>query len=737
MKRRQVLQLVLIALLLAAAFPLLGARDAAVFLRWYAAVFLIGVATFPLAAILFRSFTDRGWLFSKVLGILLGGFFVWLFSSVGILAFTSRRALVITLICGGLIWSIFMFRAEKGQRPDRDLVLREEILFLAVFLVWTYVAGFRPEAHGTEKFMDYGFVAAMMRSTDLPARDIWFGTNVINYYYGGQYYAAYLTKITWTSVKQTYNLMRMLVAAFAVTLPFSLVRQMLYDRLNKVAKFARALANIGGAIAALAVSFAGNMHYVFYGLLGKVFRLPGYEEYWFPSSTRYIGHNPLTSNDQCIHEFPSYSFVLGDLHAHVVNTMFVLLVLGLLYAWFRHVRLEEEEAPRGGLLPILAEPRLLLAGAVIGLFRWTNYWDFVIYLTVLLLVIILIAIYRYPGEPLYILTSALLHAAEAILIGMLVALPFTLRFDNMVSSVGIVRTHTAPYQLAILWGLPAVLVLVFFVFTAVSSVRRGRKLKKKHRGVLGLIRNSRAPDLYTLLLGVCALGLVLIPELIYVRDIYESNYARSNTMFKLTYQAFIMFAIAMGYILVRLLAAARGLVPRILCFVLLGLFGLTCPYGAYAIKCWYGNIFDRSRYQGLTADAFLEELYPEDAAAIRYLDENVSGQALVLEAEGDSYSDYGRVSAMTGHVTLQGWYVHEWLWRGDPETLTSRAADIRTIYTSDDPEDVRALLRKYRVEYIFVGEKERERYGEINDEVLLSFGSFFYGDTDGTYIVRL
>ena len=53
---------------------------------------------------------------------------------------------------------------------------------------------------------------------------------------------------------------------------------------------------------------------------------PGTKIYWFPHSTRYIGHNPLT-DDQCIHEFPSYSFVLGDLHAHVVNVMFVLLTV--------------------------------------------------------------------------------------------------------------------------------------------------------------------------------------------------------------------------------------------------------------------------------------------------------------------------------------------------------------------------------------------------------------------------
>ena len=87
--------------------------------------------------------------------------------------------------------------------------------------MWTYFAGFRPQAYGTEKFMDYGFMEAMMRSTTLPARDLWYSEGTINYYYGGQYFAVFLTKLTGSKVELTYNLMRTFVAAFAFVLPFS------------------------------------------------------------------------------------------------------------------------------------------------------------------------------------------------------------------------------------------------------------------------------------------------------------------------------------------------------------------------------------------------------------------------------------------------------------------------------------------------------------------------------------
>ena len=99
--------------------------------------------------------------------------------------------------------------------------------------MWTYFAGFHPAAYGTEKFMDYGFMEAMMRSKTLPATDLWYSEGKINYYYGGQYFAVFLTKLSGTKVELTYNLMRTFVAGLAFIMPFSLVHQMVKDRLGR------------------------------------------------------------------------------------------------------------------------------------------------------------------------------------------------------------------------------------------------------------------------------------------------------------------------------------------------------------------------------------------------------------------------------------------------------------------------------------------------------------------------
>ena len=110
-----------------------------------------------------------------------------------------------------------------------------------------------------------------------------------------------------------------------------------------------------------------------------------------------------------------------------------------------------------------------------------------------------------------------------------------------------------------------------------------------------------------------------------------------------------------------------------------------------------------------------------------------------LEANGDSYTEYERVSAMTGLPTVLGWYVHEWLWRNDVADLNTKSGDIELIYTSQDEKQVKELVEKYDVSYIFVGSCEKNKYGEnLNHELLRSLGEIVFRDgSSATYIVKV
>lgn len=733
------------AVLLVALSAFLLKGDVWTFWTWYLLAAVLGCVGMAVTGRLFRSFEDKGWMFSKVVSITITGFLTWFLVSVKILKFTTAACVGIALVYGIICILAYEKQRRNGYEClpiDRlDLVYIEEILFFAAFLLWTYLAGFHPAAHGTEKFMDYGFMEAMMRSKTLPATDLWYSQGKINYYYGGQYFAVFLTKLSGTQVELTYNLMRTFVAGFAFVLPFSLVRQMTTDlQGRKVTGWKKQLPTLAGFLAGLAVSIAGNMHYVVYAqILPLIQKLKGEEVsgYWFPDATRYIGFNPDVP-DKTIHEFPCYSFVLGDLHAHVVNIMFVLLLLGLLYAWTKKVRnttLSVEKLGRRKFwMKQLLMPQILAAAMLLGMFHWTNYWDFVIYYVVTGGTVLFMNIICLKGDIRQILAVTIAQAIEIFAIATVIILPFTLQFTTMVQGVRLAQNHSLPHQLLVLWGLPTILTLVFVISLIIEKLK-----KLEHKSLYRLMKAVCTPDLFAVIMGLCAIGLVAIPELVYVRDIYENGNARANTMFKLTYQAYIMFGMTMAYVIFRLLFINCKKILKVVGVIGFVLLLWTCGYFGRSVDSWFGQVLDPSQYKGLNATAFLETDFVEDAGAIRWLKENIQDSPVVLEANGDSYSNYERVSAMTGLPTVMGWYVHEWLWRNDVADLNEKSAEIETIYTSTDTQRVQELIKKYDISYIFVGSCEREKYGEnLNNAGLESLGEIVYQDPNyETYIVKI
>lgn len=705
---------------------------------WWLMLCVLGIAFIPLTSKLFYGFRDGGWLFSKVLGIVIPGYITWVCVCIGILKFRSGVCVAVTLVC--ILVNLLLYQHDRKNKnavfdfskENMVLIIGEELLFLLLFLGWCYLAGFRPEAYGTEKFMDYGFMAAMMRSETLPAPDMWFAKESINYYYGGQYYAVFLTKLSMTKIEETYNVMRMLVAAMTFVLPFSLVRQIWEDRNTSKAAWLPAV------IAGAAVSFAGNMHYVLASFFNKwLYGFLGHErsyEYWFPNSTRYIGYYPA-GEDKTIHEFPAYSFVLGDLHAHVVNLLFVFLLVGITYAYIKQPLLMNKKQNRMTTMQRIRRDFLslpiLLFGLLIGIFHFTNYWDFVIYFVVIMAVIVYRNLREGDFSWRYTLVKSVLQGIWIVLISMLTALPFTLRFKTMVSGIALSQNHTSIKQMLIVWGLPFVLCGAFVLNRMFHAV--------KQRGEQGRFRsifiNLTVQDLYIGGLALCAIGLVLIPEIIYVRDIYEEGFARANTMFKLTYQAFSLFGICMGYSLMHFFTHRSkwlygfGLVTGVCLFATFG-------YIVTAGSSWFGDDLSLEHYEGLDATAFLEEKFPTDASAIRWLNEHIEGNPVILEACGDSYSDYQRVSAMTGLPCVLGWYVHEWLWRNDVAQLNQRTADIEAIYTSSDTDYAKQLINQYEISYLYVGNLEREKYSDLSDARLQSYGDVVFSE-NGTYIVAI
>ncbi len=226
-------------------------------------------------------------------------------------------------------------------------------------------------------------------------------------------------------------------------------------------------------------------------------------------------------------------------------------------------------------------------------------------------------------------------------------------------------------------------------------------------------------------------GLLLIlgPELFFIDDV---NDFRPNTVFKLWFQAWMLLSVggAFGlYYLTRswrlkeLISRSR---PRQTAArlgwaaVTVVVIGAALVYTVTATMERTGGFGNEQRVDGYVN---IQDAHPGEYEALRWLNDNVKGIPVLLEAVDASYGDGARISARTGIPTVLGWPRHETLWGRPDELVASREKDVRRIYESDDSEEARRLLQEHDVEYVYVGWLERAQY-DIGREDLDRFDRF-------------
>ncbi len=672
--------------------------DAVFIFYWWVLFFILGFIGIPISWLFFKRFIDSGYGFSKIISPLVISYTAFLLAITRI-ATLSTITLYAILVFYFLV-NVYIYLKNKTKitaefKKNSKAIFVSELLFAVGLFFWSFVRGYQPDINGLEKFMDFGFINSILNSQYLPPPDMWFAGESINYYWFGHFYVAMLTKLSTLASSLTYNLMIATILGLSLAFAFSIVSTLIR---NLQIKPKKRTAYAAGLISAILLVFAGNFHTPLYALKN------GVDNYWYPDATRFIGYNP-ESSDKTIHEFPIYSFVVSDLHAHLINLPLVLLFIGLLLALtlklYPRNKTEIKNKDIIKLIPI---------GLLLGVMFMTNAWDLANYLLLTGVVLIIFNL-KLSGIKIKAIWVTFKSILIIILAGFFVVLPFLLNFESLAQGVQLVNNRTPLWQLGVLWGFPAVITVIFALTLA--------KLKKK----------IDIPDLFILSLIITSWILIFIPEIVFVKDIYIASHQRANTMFKLTYQAFVMFYLASGYIAVRTLLIIKTKLYKlaaILFFVILFVSVLTYP--SFAVTSFYADL---RNYRGLDGATWLQTKHPEQLDVINWLNKNIDRQSVILEAPGDSYTEFNVISSYTGLPTVSGWYVHEWLWRGDSSFPQKRVADIDEIYTASDLVTTKTLLDKYNVEYVIVGVNERTKYPNLNELKFSQLGkkTFISGDT--------
>ena len=472
---------VLFILLVTAAGIIFG-NDFPYMMLWYLTMLVLGAAAYPSVSRLFKNFSDRGWIFSKILGWLLAGYLMWFFSSIHIMKFSFSACIITTVLMAVLLGvlpaviSLKKNKAAKGEVEDgaeegdgsffealfpcgipSGSVLFMEFIFLFSFFFFCYYRCFRPEAFGQEKMMDYGFMNRMFFTDYFPPDDMWFAGEKLNYYYFGQYIFTYLTKLSGNTVSLGYNFGMGTAFAVYFTLPFVLAFELMASSVKKAENVKHKMFHCYSAgFAAAAVSvFSANMQYVIYSKIVPMVRemlqlTRDYQEYWFADSSRYIGSIPDVEDKTAV-EFGAYSMVTGDLHAHVVNQLYVMTFLGLLLSFMidkRNSKYADEE-DRIDWLHELLDPRLIVCAVLMGIFYMCSSWDVAIYYVVAGSILLALNIRNHKK----ILNVVILTAVQGVMFilgGLIVSLPFVVSFVPMASGVAFTSKHSRFYQLVVM-----------------------------------------------------------------------------------------------------------------------------------------------------------------------------------------------------------------------------------------------------------------------------------------------
>ena len=242
-------------------------------------------------------------------------------------------------------------------------------------------------------------------------------------------------------------------------------------------------------------------------------------------------------------------------------------------------------------------------------------------------------------------------------------------------------------------------------------------------GVLWLAVRRTAPRAeaapakdFVLLLYDTGLLLALAVESVFIVDVF---FTRKNTMFKFDYQVWILWSVASTYAVYYLLSSASRAWRGITILTVAGSIGLALIYPALAISTRLTDFSTTTPTLDALQAAAQSPRYPNAAdtyAAVQWLNQNVTGTPIILEATDDESENKparSRISSWTGLPTVLGWYGHETQWRGTDAVPRQRLPDITQIYSTTNEDTARSLLQHYNVAYLIVSDRERKQYPAV------------------------
>ncbi|HTX79440.1 MAG TPA: DUF2298 domain-containing protein [Longilinea sp.] len=472
------------------------------FVRWYLYLTALGLLTFPLAYRFLPWLADKGYAVSRALGMLLWGFTFWLLASLHILQNDVGGELFALLVLAGL--SVASVLSGQWQeviawlKAHWKTVVVVEALFLVAFGCWALVRASNPNISGTEKPMELAFINAILKSPSFPPSDPWLSGYSISYYYFGYVMIAMLCRITGVYSGVGFNLAAALWYSLTALGAYGIVYNLIAlwkgshsGQKNSSGKavpglfggllgpfFILIVSNIEGFLEMLSAgglfwsrAADGTLQSPFWSWLGileinqsppqPMVWMPTRYNWWWRASRVVSDYTASGSWKEIIDEFPVFSYLLADLHPHVLDMPFVMLAISFalnLYVWGQNKRVDGLQ-----LWSWIQKPAFWLTAVVFGGLAFLNTWDFPFYVALISGVYALVR-YQQNGWSWRRLLEFVEYAAVIGIAGALLYFPFYVGFSSQAG--GFIPSMVFFTRGVQFWVMFAPLLVPIFMFLA-------------------------------------------------------------------------------------------------------------------------------------------------------------------------------------------------------------------------------------------------------------------------------
>lgn len=637
-------------------------------------LYAFSIVNLPLTNYIFKNLSDRGFQTSKILGLVIFSYIYFTIVSLDslikadIFKLNSFQAILTSILVTVLInylvikykFSTKFNKYYMEQFTSIKVLFKDEKIFFLLISFFYFLNSFEQSiTYFIEQPLHYMIIEKLRNSESLPIADPAFAGELFNYYYFGQFICYTLILFLPYSFQYSYLLLLIAIPSLVSISFIQLLRDIvIFYFPSKIFKSQILVSQFIGFV----IFFFFNSFTFTYELTKKI----------------YEGTSPFSSflNVEMPIKFAmveSFSNIIINkmiLHGHFLSLMYSILAIRIIFYIYTK-KLDFN----------VSNVYFIIFGFLLGLMLMTNAADFIIYLGLLLIIILLSQFNYFKDKKLVFIKKVILF----LYIPFITILLWKMHINVPGGMLDIVRIRSTLVELLNAWGSYLALILIIIYVVSIKKYN----VSKYHIPIV--------------LLTYSFVILVFL-EFFYLKDASShTDWHRFNTYYKFSNQVLLFLTLSISILSVPFLNLANRFYKVFFCLIFV-IFSTYIPYNIIY------NMFNY-RFTGISdviENSILFKKYPEERKLYNFITGTNFNNKIFLTYNDHGYSEQHYTLMLSGRTSFLGYHSHELSWRGDENLIFRRIDIVNEIFLGDDLENTRKLLKINNIDFIIINKFARE-----------------------------